>query len=91
MLDLVASKFDGVLRVDQLGDAEVEHLDAGAAVGPVREKEVRGLEIAMDHSERVRLGQRLGGLQQVVDRELRGEAALIFEQLFEVSCPRGTP
>ena len=36
--------------------------------------------------ERVRLGQRLRGLQQVVDRQLGGEAALIFEQLFEVSA-----
>ena len=55
------------------------------------EKEVRGLEVAVDHAERVRLGQRLGGLEHVVDRELDGEAPLVLEELLEVLPLRGTP
>ena len=84
MLALVESRFTASLDVGHLRDAEVEHLDAGAPVGAVCEKEVRGLEIAMDHPERVRLGERLGGLEQVVDRQLGREAALLLEELLEV-------
>ena len=48
------------------------------------QKEVCGLEIAMNHSEGVRFGKRLGGLEQVIDRQLERDAPLLFEQLLEV-------
>ena len=44
-----------------LGDAEVEHL-GGLAVVVLLEEDVLGLEVAVDHAERVRAGQRAGSV-----------------------------
>ena len=73
-------------RAEHLGDAEVEHLDAGRAVGARGEEEVGGLEVAVDDAERVRLGERLAGLQHVVDGLGRGEVAALLERPREVAA-----
>ena len=56
-----------------LRDAEVEDLDARLPVGALGAEEVRGLEVAVDDAERVRLGDRLAGLEDEVDRLLDGQ------------------
>ena len=58
-----------------LRDAEVEDLDAGRPVGTSREKKVRGLQVAVDDTDRVRLGERLARLQDAVDRLRDRQAA----------------
>jgi hypothetical protein len=46
-----------------LRDAEIEHLDQRRAVRPLRQEQVRRLQIAMHDAERaVRLGQRFANL-----------------------------
>nr|WP_272828356.1 hypothetical protein [Sorangium sp. Soce836] len=55
-------------RRDDLGDAEIKHLEAHGAVAPARHEEVLGLEIAVDDPERVRLADRLARIEYVADR-----------------------
>ena len=52
-----------------LGDAEVEDLDQRGAVAAPHDEQVRRLEIAMDDTAGVRLGDRGAGLDHVADRE----------------------
>jgi len=54
-------------RAARLRDAEVEDLDRRNPVGASDEKNVGGLQIAMNDSDRVRLGNRVAGLDDDVD------------------------
>ncbi len=63
-------------RVGRLGDAEVEHLHERRPVRPMREKEVRGLEVAVDDAETMRVGNRNTRLRDVVDGLRHGKRAL---------------
>ena len=74
-----------------LRDAEVEHLHERPPSRSLREEEVRGLEVAMDDPERVRLGDRLAGLEDVVDGVADREVAALLEQRPRGPGPRGTP
>ena len=59
-------------RLGGLRDAEVEHLHRIDGPSARRDEEqVRRLEIAMDDAERVRLGDRLAGLEHELDRVAR--------------------
>jgi hypothetical protein len=71
-------------RLRDLRDAEVEHLDRGRPVGAVGEKEIRGLEVAMNDAERVRLGERLARLEHELERLVDGERAALRERVREV-------
>ena len=75
---------DRALGVDHLRDPEVQDLDARAAVRAMHQKEIGGLEIAMHHPEGMRLGQRLGGLEHVIDRRVDRERPVLLEQVLEV-------
>src|SRR5688572_3391466 len=57
-----------VAHRDLLREPEVEDLHAWRSPEPAREKEVSRLEVTMDDGERVRLGDRLACLKDVVDR-----------------------
>ncbi len=59
------------LRLRQLGEAEVEDLDAAF----VRDEEVLGLEVPMHDALVVRRGQAMRDLEGIVDRLARREAA----------------
>jgi hypothetical protein len=63
----------GVIGVLDLGDAEVEHLDDAPVVAPIGEEQVRGLEVAVDDAERMRLGDRVGSLDHALHRLLDAE------------------
>ena len=63
---------------------------AGRRRGVAR-KRFAGLQIAVDDPERVRLGERLAGLEQVVDGATRGGAPLRSSSSSARSRPRGTP
>ncbi|MCU0684060.1 MAG: hypothetical protein MUF34_17765 [Polyangiaceae bacterium] len=58
--------------VEQLGDAEVEHLDEGRAVVARGEQQVLGLQIAVHHARRVRPIERQRRLPQPLDHQRRG-------------------
>ncbi len=73
-------------REGDLRDAEVEDLDGRRAVGPVREEQVRGLEIAVDDAVRVGLGEGLAGLQHVLDGLLSAERAALLDEVREVAA-----
>jgi hypothetical protein len=82
----------GSFRLRQLGQAEVEDLDAAF----LRHEDVFGLQIAMDDPLLVRRGQALRDLDGVVDRPARRESAarelrpqcLAFEELLhDVGAP----
>ena len=53
-------------------------------VGAPHAEEVRRLEVAVDDAERVRLGDRLAGLEHEVDRLLDGQRAALLEPRGEV-------
>lgn len=65
-------------RVDALVASEV------SAVAAPREKEVRGLEVAVNDPQRVRLGERVARLQHVVDRLFRRQRPSRLEHAGEV-------
>ena len=65
---MISPVFVALPPTRRLRDAEVEHLDERRAVVAGRDEQVAGLEIAMDDAVRVRLGEGLERLQDVVDR-----------------------
>ena len=71
-------------RIDRFGEAEVDDLDARAPVGAAREKEIRRLEVAVNDAVRVGLGDRLGGLEDPVDRGRNGDRSPVGHDLLEV-------
>ena len=60
----------------QFGDAEVQHLDARAAIDPTGDEQVGWLEIAVHDAECVRFGDRLTRLEQEFDRVRHGHGAV---------------
>jgi hypothetical protein len=68
----------------RLRDPEVEDLEQHAAVGARRQEQVGRLDVAVHDAERVRLGERLAGLDHQVDREARLQPALLGDQLADV-------
>ena len=60
---------------DVLHEPEVENLDEVGLVAVLDEEDVRGLEVAMDDAERVRLAQRAADLAGDVGGALLGEVA----------------
>ncbi|MEI7894109.1 MAG: hypothetical protein WCI05_13535 [Myxococcales bacterium] len=56
----------GRRRLD-LRDAEVEHFDARGAVRACGEKEVCGLDVAVNHALRMRLGERFARVEHGAD------------------------
>ena len=62
-------------------------LTQGVPSARVREEEVRRLEIAVDDAERVRLGDGLAGLEDVVDGVVDGERAALLEHGAARSLP----
>ena len=75
-----------VVRAEHLGDAEVEHLEERGAVGPRREEEVRGLEIAVDDAALVGLEDGLARLEHQVHRLDDGERAALLRVATEVDA-----
>ena len=71
--------------VQELGDAEVEHLHERRAVWPRSEKEVRRLEIAVDDPERVRLGERVARLDHAIDRVRDVELPALLDDGAEIA------
>ena len=69
-----------------LGDAEVQDLQQVGPVGPLGEKQVRGLEIAVDDAVRVRLGDADADLHGVVDGRADGQRPLALDQLPEIAA-----
>ena len=63
------------LAVNELGQAEVEHLDEGGVVAARDEEDVLGLEVAVDDAVRVRGRERVGDLRGDRDGALGLEAA----------------
>ena len=61
----------GSLRADDFEIPKSSTLTSGVPSRRLVEKEVRGLQIAMDDAERVRLGERVARLQDVLDRLFR--------------------
>ena len=64
-------RLHGRRRSAELGEAEVENLDAAVA----GDEEVLGLQVAVDDALLVRRGQAAGDLDRVVDRLARGQRA----------------
>ena len=63
----------GCRRLDEvptevLHEAEVDYLDDVGLVGSLGENDVRGLDVAVDQAERMRLGERAADLREDVDR-----------------------
>ena len=83
----VSSAFTREIRECDLGDAEVEDLDATGAVGALGEEEVRGLEVAVDDAERVGLGDRLARLEDEVDGLHRSAGAPVRSRRVARSSP----
>ena len=69
----------------RLGDPEVEDLDERHSVRTTREKEIRRLQVAMDDSERVSLGDALARLEQVFDRFSDRQRPALGEHLAEIA------
>ena len=74
------------LDVGQLRDAEVEHLDEKLSVRAPNAEEVRGLQVAVDDPERVRVGDGLAGLKDEVDGQLDGQGAPLLDPRREVAA-----
>src|SRR5262249_54336007 len=68
----------------ELGDAEVENLDALGAVAAHDQHEVRRFEIPMYDSYRVCLGDRFAGLGDVIDGVLERQGAPLADDGAEV-------
>jgi hypothetical protein len=67
-----------------LRDAEVEHLHRGPARRARRQEQVRGLEVPVDHAQRVRLGHRLARLEHEAHALGHGQRAAALEGLREI-------
>ena len=70
--------------VERLGDTEIEHLHERRPVGPRRDEEVRRLQVAVHDPRGVRVGDRLHGLEQVLDRLFEREPSALLEHLVEI-------
>ena len=81
----------GAVGLGDLRDAEVEDLHAGRPVHPLREKQVRGLQVPVDDAEGVGLGDGLARLEDVVDRHRRLEGGARVEHRAEILALQGTP
>jgi len=66
------------------GDAEVEDFDGGGAVGASCEKEVGGLEVAVDDARGVSFGEGFASLKEVEGGLFKGESTSLFEEGVEV-------
>ncbi len=64
----------------QLGDAEVEDLDARGAAHPRRQEQVPRLEVAVDDARLVRLAYRLARLDEIEHRVVDREGPALLDQ-----------
>jgi len=67
----------GHVAVEDLGDAEVEHLDEVGLVAPLLDHDVFRLEVAVDDVVRVRFAQRREHLRHDVAEALFGQRPLV--------------
>ena len=73
-------------RVEDLGEAEIEHLDVLIAAGSAGDEDVLRLEIAVHDPDAVRFAEAGADLVGDEQRPARREAAFVFEQLREVAA-----
>ena len=83
--DHVGAGEAGQVGVEDLGDAEVEHLHDLVRAGPaLRDHDVLGLQVAVDHAARVRLRERGEHLRDQVDDARLGQRPLIARHQAQV-------